>query len=108
MKLSIASAMLVAGLMLPALAHAQYNYGNTQSMDQMSPTPRGFSSDEDRYRREIKKIHDDGMKMVKADGGKLSDAHKSELQARLDKLNADACAKHVKIATCPAMSAEAK
>lgn len=106
MKLSIALAALLAGLTLPALAHAQYGYNNTQSMDQMAPAPRGFSSDEGRYRREVKKLHDDGMKMVKADGGKLSDAHKAELQARLDKLNTDACAKHVKIATCPAVAAQ--
>ena len=75
MKLSITSAVLAVGLTLPALAHAQYGYGATQSMEQMSPTPRSFSSDEDRYGREIKKIHDDGMKMVRADGGKLSDTH---------------------------------
>jgi hypothetical protein len=102
MKVSILSAALAAGFLIPAAASAQNGYGNTQSMDQMSPTPRGFSSDEGRYRQAVKKLHDDGVKMIKADGGKLNDAHKAELQARLDKLNADACAKHVKVATCPA------
>lgn len=106
MKLSITSAVLIAGLSLPALAYAQYGYGNTQSMDQMAPTPRGFSGDEDHYKRDVTKLRADAMKMQKADGGQLSDAHKAELQARLDKLNADACAKHVKIATCPAVPAQ--
>jgi hypothetical protein len=105
MKLPILSIALVAGLMLPAAASAQYGYANTQAMDQMTPVPRGFSSDEGRYRRDVKKLHDDAVKLQKADGGQLSDAHKAELQARLDKLNADACAKHVKIAACPATAA---
>lgn len=108
MKLSILTAALAAGLLVPAAASAQYGMYNTQSMDQMSPTPRGFSSDEGRYRREVTRLRADAMKLQKADGGTLSDAHKAELQARLDKLNTDACAKHVKVATCPAMSAEAK
>jgi len=108
MKASILSLALAVGLMIPAVASAQYGYGNTQAMDQMSPTPRGFSSDEGRYKRDVKKLHDDAVKQLKADGGKLSDAHKAELQARLDKLNADACAKHVKIATCPAATAAAQ
>lgn len=108
MKLSIASAAMVAAISLPALAHAQYGYGATQAMDQMSPAPRRFSSDEDRYRHDVTKLRGDAMKMQKADGGKLSDAHKAELQARLDKLNADACAKHVKMAACPAAPANSQ
>jgi hypothetical protein len=105
MKVSILSIALAAGLLLPAVASAQYGYGATQAMDQMTPVPRGFSSDEGRYKRDVKKLHDDAVKMQKADGGKLSEAHTAELQARLDKLNLDACAKHVKIASCPAAAA---
>jgi hypothetical protein len=105
MKPMVLAAALAAVLAAPSLAAAQYGSYGAQQMDAMSPTPRSFSGPEDRYKRDVKKLRDDAVKLQKADGGKLSDAHKTELQARFDKLNQDACAKGVKAATCPAQAA---
>lgn len=101
----VLAAALAGAMTAPSLAAAQYNSYGAQQMDQMSPTPRGFSGPEARYKHDVTKLRADAVKMQKADGGKLSDAHKAELQARLDKLNQDACAKGVKAATCPAQAA---
>lgn len=105
MKRIVLAAALITALAAPSLAAAQYNSYGSQQMDQMSPTPRGFSGPEERYKADVRKLRADAVKMQKSDGGKLSDAHKAELQARLDKLNQDACAKGVKAATCPAQAA---
>jgi hypothetical protein len=102
MKRIVLSLALAAGLAAPTFAAAQYNSYGAQQMDQMSPTPRSFSSADDRYKADVLKLRADAVKLQKADRGHLSDAHKADLQARLDALNKDACAKHVKAAACPA------
>jgi hypothetical protein len=96
--------LFVIGLVLaaiPSFAAAQYGSNGSQQMDQMAPAPRGFSGPEERYKADVRKLRADAMKLQKQDGGHLSDAHKSDLQARLDLLNKEACAKGVKSATCP-------
>ena len=100
MRPMVLAAVLVAALAAPSFAAAQYNSYGAQQMDQMSPTPRGFSGPEERYKADVRKLRADAVKMQKADGGKLSDAHKAQLQARLDRLNQEACAKAVKAAAC--------
>lgn len=98
-KLVVFSLVLAA---VPTLAAAQYNSYGSQAMDQMAPAPRGFNGPEDRYKADVRKLRADAIKLQKQDGGHLSEAHKTELQTRLDALNKDACAKGVKAATCSA------
>lgn len=96
---------IVIGLVLaavPTLAAAQYSSYGSQAMDQMQPVPRGFNGPDQRYKADVRKLRADAIKLQKQDGGHLSDAHKVELQTRLDVLNKDACAKGVKAAACPA------
>ena len=93
-RLALASALTVAvalGLAAPAGARTPPFALNPKG-GQLSDERTGFDvHDKAHIKTQLKALHDEAVATQRADGGKLTDAHRAELEGKLAILRKEAC-----------------
>jgi hypothetical protein len=88
----IRSALLAAVTIVPstaAFAQAQDHLANAPYI--WSQAPRGMNLADRQFLDQLKTFRQEGLILRQSDGGTLTPEHRAQLQARLDRLNADHC-----------------
>jgi hypothetical protein len=87
---ALSSFAVTASAVTPPMPHVNPRGGK------INDTQTGFDvHDSVHFRIELKKLHDEAVRLQAADGGKLSDAHRADLEARLGVLHKEACRLHM-------------
>lgn len=88
----IRSMLLAAALIVPpaaAYAQAQDFLPNAPYMGHV--IPRNATLADRQFLDQLKTFREEGLALRRADGGTLTPEHRAQLQARLDRLNAERC-----------------
>jgi hypothetical protein len=88
----IRSALLAAVMIVPSAA------ANAQAQDHLpnapyiwSQAPRGMNLADRQFLDQLKTFRQEGLVLQRLDGGTLTPQHRAQLQAKLDRMNADRC-----------------
>lgn len=88
----LAAALSLAASVAPATARTPPFHMNPKG-GQLSDERTGFEThDATHIRTKLRALREEAISLQKADGGKLSDAHRADLEARLAVLHKEACA----------------